>query len=40
MTNFQAVIAEAQAQGPVRIAIAQAADPEVLMAVIEARKQG
>lgn len=40
MTNFQAVIAEAQAQGPVRIAIAQAADPEVLMAVIEARKAG
>jgi phosphate butyryltransferase len=38
--NFNAVVAQAKAQGPVRVAVAQAADPEVLSAVIEAKQTG
>lgn len=40
MKDFQEVIAEARAQGPVRVAVAQAADPEVLTAIKEARQAG
>ncbi|BCV23485.1 bifunctional enoyl-CoA hydratase/phosphate acetyltransferase [Gelria sp. Kuro-4] len=40
MKNFQEVISQARAQGPVRVAVAQAADPEVLTAIIEAKKVG
>jgi phosphate butyryltransferase len=40
MKSFQQVISEAQAQGPVRVAVAQAADQGVLSAIIEAKKIG
>ncbi len=40
MKNFQEVMAQARDQGPVRVVVAQAADPEVLSAIIEAKKVG
>lgn len=38
MKNFQEVITQAKALGPVHVAVAQATDPEVPMAVADAKK--
>lgn len=40
MKDFQQVIARAQALGPVRVAVAQAADPKVLAAIVQAEAAG
>ena len=40
MKNFDQVIAQAKALGPVRVAVAQAADPEVLAAISNAQAIG